>query len=266
MMLWREGLPPDGAILAPSIAATPMRHPKNVWGMLVVAADVLDDTDPNREGEVALFAGCWLREQPPASRHEGDLVLVLTAPDAESSPGDLVDVEMLLAHQNRWLRVGEWEGMDPRWPWTVALTASAIMGLHTEATETTLATSGATSPAISRSLQGWGGNGGIRDLLDAGLVHADDEFIWDRPGRGACHTARIHATGALVLADGRTFVSPSGALTALGGKHQNGWKAWKRTSDGRLLGDLRVDLRTISARTKRPYTSTRPQTMGNKGG
>lgn len=72
-MLWPEGLPPDGIVLAPSIAATPMRHPENFWGMLVVAVDVLDDTDPDREGEVALFAGSWLPEQPPASLHVGDL-------------------------------------------------------------------------------------------------------------------------------------------------------------------------------------------------
>jgi hypothetical protein len=244
-MLCREGLPPDGVILAPSVAATPMRHPENAWAMLVLAADVLDDTDPDREGEVALFAGYWLPHQPPAALREGDLVLVLTPPEGDWPPDDLVDVDMLLAHRNRWLRVGQWEGADARWPWTVALTAAAIMGLHTEATETAPPplSAGATPPD-GRTLRGWNGRGGITDLLDAGLVRAGEEFTWDRPARGARHTARIHSDGALVLADGRAYANPSGALTALGGKHQNGWTMWKRTTDGRALGDLRAELRT----------------------
>ncbi|MEV6712710.1 hypothetical protein AB0M48_11780 [Lentzea sp. NPDC051208] len=236
-------------ILAPSVAPTPMRQPENTWALLVVAADVLDDTDPNREGEVALFAGCWLPDQPQAAVCEGDLVLVLTAPNDESPPDDEVDVEMLLAHGNRWMRVGEWEGMDPRWPWTVAMTAAAIMGLHVEATETASFMPGATA---GRPLRGWGGNGGLVDLLATGLIHTGEEFIWDRPGRGARHTARINSDGTLVLVDGRAYVNPSGALTALGGKHQNGWKAWKRTSDGRTLGDLRADLRARRGQTTEP--------------
>ncbi|WP_091373278.1 restriction system modified-DNA reader domain-containing protein [Actinokineospora alba] len=247
-ILRREGLPPDGVILAPSVAATPMRHPDNAWAMLVLAVDVLDDTDPDRQGEVALFAGCWLTQQRPASLSEGDLVLVLTAPEGESPPDDLADVEMLLAHRSRWLRVGEWEGVDPRWPWAVAPTAAAIMGLHTEATDV----AAAARPPADRSLGGWSGNGGIYDLLAAGLVRAGEKFTWDRPGRGARHTAKIHPDGTLILADGRAYANPSGALTALGGKHHNGWKGWKRTSDGRPLGDLRAELRTLRGLTSTP--------------
>jgi hypothetical protein len=236
-------------ILAPSVAATPMRQPGNTWAMLVLAADVLDDTDPDREGEVALFSGCWLPERPQAAMCEGDLVLVLTAPDDESPPDDQVDVEMLLAHGNRWMRVGEWERMDPCWPWTVAITAAAIMGLHVEATEAAPLPPDATT---GRPLGGWGGGGGLVDLLATGLLHEGEEFVWDRPVRGARHTARIHRHGTLVLADGRAYVNPSGALAALGGKNQNGWKAWKRTSDGRSLGDLRAELRIRQGRTTEP--------------
>lgn len=238
-VLWREGLPPDAMILAPSVAVTPMRQPANTWAMLVLAVDVLDDTDPDRQGEVALFAGCWLLEQPHAAACEGDVVLLLREPDIESPPNDQVDVEMLLAHGGRWHRVAEWARMDPRWPWTVAATAAAIMGLQVEATEAAVVSSGAEA---DRPLRGWRGNGGLADLLAAGLVHVGEQFIWNRPGRGARHTARIHSGGTLVLADGRVYVNPSGALTALGGKHQNGWKTWKRTSDGRTLGDLRAEL------------------------
>ncbi|WP_153278084.1 restriction system modified-DNA reader domain-containing protein [Saccharothrix syringae] len=248
-MLWREGLPSDAVILAPSVAVTPMRPPDNAWAMLVLAADVLDDTDPDREGEVALFAGCWLLEQPSAALREGDLVLLLTAPDDELFPDDRVDVEMLLAHHGRWLRVGEWGSLDRRWPWTVAVTAAAIMGLHTETTEPVPPSADA---PVGRPLQGWGGNGGIVDLLAAGLVRVGEEFTWNRPGRGARHTARIHSDGTLVLADGRAYANPSGAAIALGGRNQNGWKAWKRTSDGHALGDLRARLRTSHGLTLEP--------------
>jgi hypothetical protein len=252
-MLWREGLPPDGVILAPSVAATPMRHPENAWAMLVLAADVLDDTDPDREGEVVLFAGCWLPHQPPAALHEGDLVLVLTPPEGDSPPDDLVDVEMLLAHRDRWLRVGEWEGMDPRWPWTVAMTAAAIMGLHTGSTETSPSTAGVTPPPpAARSLRGWSRNGGLNDLLAAGLVHAGEKLTWSRPGLGVRHTARIHSDGTLVLVDGRAYANPSGATTALGGINQNGWTAWKRDTDGHTLSDLRSELRIREGLTGEP--------------
>lgn len=250
-MLQREGLPPDAMILAPSVAATPMRHPEQVWAMLVLAVDVLDDTDPDREGEVALFAGCWLPDQPPARFCDGDLVLVLTEPDDEALEDDCddrVDVEMLLAHRDRWQRVGEWPALDARWPWTIAPTAAAIMSLHTEATEFAAAYHTSAASPLAQTLHGWGSNAGINvgivDLLTAGLVQPGEEFIWDRPGRGARHTARVQSDGTLLLADGRIFINPSGAITALGGgRQQNGWKAWKRTADGRALGDLRAALR-----------------------
>lgn len=243
-MLWREGLPSDAMILVPSVAAAPMRQPANTWAMLVLAADVVADTDAERQREVALFAGWWLAEQSPATVCEGDLVLLLCEPDDLSPPRDQVNVEMLLAHRGRWLRVGRWERLDPRWPWTVAATAAAILELHVEATEAAQYPSGTKA---DRPLRGWRGTCGLADLLAAGLVRAGEEFIWHRPGHGSRHTARIHPDGALVLADGRTYVNPSGALTALGGKHQNGWKAWKRPSDGRALGDLRAELRTTKS-------------------
>jgi hypothetical protein len=252
-ILRREGLPPDAVILAPSVAATPMRQPDNTWALLVLAADVLDDTHLNRYGDVVLFVGSWLPDQPPAAGCEGDLVLVLTAPEGESPPQDRVDVDMLLAHDNRWMRVGEWQGMDPRWPWPVARTAAAMMGLHVEATETAGADLPPRGTTAGRSLQGWNGTGGLVDLLSADLIRVDEEFVWDRPGYGARHTAHIHSDGVLVLADGRAYANPSGALTALGGKNQNGWNTWRRTSDGRALGDLRAELRARHGLTTEPH-------------
>jgi hypothetical protein len=63
------------------------------------------------------------------------------------------------------MRVGEWQGMDPRWPWPVARTAAAMMGLHVEATETAGADLLPRRTTAGRSLQGWSGNGGLMDLL-----------------------------------------------------------------------------------------------------
>jgi hypothetical protein len=83
----------------------------------------------------------------------------------------------------------------------------------------------------------------VGDLLDAGLVKPGDELVWNRRNHGVRHTARIRIDGTLILADGRVYANPSGATTALGGNHQNGWSAFRRVSDGRTLGELRTELR-----------------------
>jgi hypothetical protein len=87
-------------------------------------------------------------------------------------------------------------------------------------------------------------HGAISALLDAGLVKPGEEFLWERRNTGVRHIARIRADGAVVLADGRVFATPSGAATALGGYAQNGWGVFRRVSDGRSLSSLRTDLRT----------------------
>ncbi|EWC64500.1 hypothetical protein UO65_0107 [Actinokineospora spheciospongiae] len=230
-------------ILAPSLTGTPMRLPEGTWAMLVVAVDVVNHTDPDREDDIALFAGAWVAEQPSAELCEGDLVVVLTAPEDESPDSDVVDVELLLAHHHRWRRVGFWASLDVRWPWTTASTVAAIIELHTDAAEADTFPSGTTSPSPS-GLRDYAGNGDLVDLLAAGLLHPGDEFRWNRPALDICHTARIEPDGRLRLEDGRIYRTPSGATTALGGNHQNGWVTWQRTSDGVSLSDLRATLRT----------------------
>lgn len=103
-----EGLPPEARILVPAFAAA-MRLPDQVWAMLVLAVDIVGDTDPDRAGEVELFAGSWVAAQPPADLHDGDLVVRLTQPDDPAYPVPReygVDVEMLLARRGRWQFVG----------------------------------------------------------------------------------------------------------------------------------------------------------------
>ncbi|WP_025355885.1 DUF4357 domain-containing protein [Kutzneria albida] len=130
------------------------------------------------------------------------------------------DVEMLLAHQGRWQRVGQWCGVHDRWPLIITPTAAAVMGLHCDLSEA-VAGFEATLP------------------LDSG---AGDELGWNRRNLGVRHTARIRADGTVVLADGRVYATPSGAATALSGYPQNGWTVL-RTSDGRTLDETRTELR-----------------------
>jgi hypothetical protein len=244
MRAW-EGLPPDTMILAPAFAAPPMRCPDDVWAMLVTAVDIISDADPDRAGEVALFTGSWVREQPPADRlYDGDLVVRLTHPADPTYPlprDHAADVEMLLAYQGRWQRVGHWCGVDDRWPRLVAPTAAAVMGLHCDLSETSVRFE-TVPPPISSPPITWA-QGGVAELLDAGLVTAGDELVWDRRRLCVRHTARIRIDGALVLADGRAYANPTSATNALGGYNNNGWNAFRRVSDGRTSGDLRTELR-----------------------
>jgi hypothetical protein len=236
-----EGLPPDAVILVPAFAA-PMRLPDQTWAMLVLAVDIAGDTDPDRAGDVELFAGSWVPDQPPADLYDGDLVVRLTQPGDPAYPRSrehAVDIEMLLARRGRWQLVGRWGGVDECWPWLLAPTAAVVMGLHCDAVSTL--TRELASPTETTVPLRWA-SGGVGDLLDAGLVKAGDELVWHRRNQGVRHTARIRIDGTIGLADGRVYANPSGAATALGGNHQNGWSAFRRVSDGRTLGELRTEL------------------------
>ncbi|WP_253886228.1 hypothetical protein [Actinokineospora diospyrosa] len=234
----REGLSLDTIILVPSPTAPPMRCPEQAWGLLVLAVDILDEADPDREGDVVQFAGYWVPRQPADGLYDGDLVVRLTSSGGTSTPEGTTHVEMLLAHRGRWRHVGRWDGVDDRWPTLIAPTAATVMGLHCDLTEAAARWESApprVAPAPPREARGVG------DLLDAGLLTAGDELAWFR-SRGVRHTARVRADGAIVLVDGRAFASPSGAITALGGNNQNGWNTLRRLSDGQTLGDLRTEL------------------------
>lgn len=99
----------------------------------MTAVDIIDDTDPERAGEVAWFTGHWVLNQPPATRpYDGALVVRLTRPTNPLNRDHAADIEMLLAYQNRWQRVGQWVGVDDRWSAVVAPTAAAIIGLHSD--------------------------------------------------------------------------------------------------------------------------------------
>jgi len=82
----------------------------------------------------------------------------------------------------------------------------------------------------------------MSDLLDAGLLHAGDALTWDRTRIGQAYSAVVTDAGSIVLADGRTFASPSrAAAEAAEVPAYDGWYAW-RTRGGQRLGDLRERL------------------------
>ncbi len=82
------------------------------------------------------------------------------------------------------------------------------------------------------------------DLIETGLIEADDELIWERPRLGATYRATITANGEIMLEDGRTFSSPSGAAKAAANiPAYNGWNAWKVVRTGKMFNDLWAEAR-----------------------
>ncbi|CRK57620.1 hypothetical protein [Alloactinosynnema sp. L-07] len=232
-----EGLSPEAMALVPAFTI-PMRQPRQTWAMLIEAVDLVGDLDHGAELE--LFAASWLPEQPPADLCDGDLVVRLTPTEDNTlhdTNTDTVDVEMLLASFGHWRRVGFWPHLDTAWPVTIAPTADAIMGLHTDLAESA-ARDGTVPPRTTSAL------GTIRELLDAELIAPGEEFLWERRNTSVRHILRARADGTVALADGRVYATPTSAATELGGYLQDGWAVFQRTSDGRTLADLRTELHT----------------------
>jgi hypothetical protein len=226
-----EGLPADANILFPAYA-TPMRMPERSVGLLVQAVDINQNDDD--EDELELFAGSWMPEHSPADLLDGDLAVRITPRDDTAVAAD---VEMLLAHDGCWRRVGAWLHLDSTWPAIVSATAAVVMGLSTDIVELCARHDAGPSTSLVGSSRG-----AVSALLDAGLVKPGEEFLWERRNNRVRHTARVRTDGAVVLADGRVFATPSGAAGALCGYCQNGWGVFRRVSDGRALAELRTEL------------------------
>jgi hypothetical protein len=84
----------------------------------------------------------------------------------------------------------------------------------------------------------------LTDLLEYELLTPGDELYWDRPQIGTRYEASVTETGAIRLADGRVFSSPSRAgIEAAGVTTLDGWFAWRVARlNGVLLNDLRHQL------------------------
>lgn len=241
----REGLPSDSLILYPAPDA-PMRAPKGVWALLIQAVKVATAVEVDGRAALRLLAGNWLTDQAPAALCDGDLVVRVTPSGDERRDNGIddtdaaVDVELVLARFERWEILASWSQLGPTWPQVIAPTVAAVMGLYTDLVDLTARHDAArpfTSPLIPSAVND------LTRLLDAGLVTAREEFLWDRSQGRIRHVARVRADGALVLADGRVFATPSAAASTLSGYPRNGWDLFRRIGDGATLGQLRAVLR-----------------------
>lgn len=81
----------------------------------------------------------------------------------------------------------------------------------------------------------------LGDLVEAGLLQPGDRLSWDRPRLGESYEATITDNGAIQLANGQTFASPSrAAMEAAGVGSYDGWWAWRvERLDGEILKDVR---------------------------
>jgi hypothetical protein len=132
-----NGIPND-IVLVPADHPIPLHCPEDFQAILLTEIDIVDGPDLARDGDVLHMTGRWMTTLPtPDERHDGDLV-VLHAPTTPPASGDTarhVDIEMRLVNGNRWQRVGIWTGVNSGWPYLIAPTAAAIMGLHTDILE-----------------------------------------------------------------------------------------------------------------------------------
>jgi hypothetical protein len=87
----------------------------------------------------------------------------------------------------------------------------------------------------------------LADLLDAGLLEPGDALFWNRPQLGKRFDATVTENGAILLADGRTFSSPSrAAVVAADIPAADGWYTWHvERLEGKSLDDLRRDLAAL---------------------
>lgn len=82
----------------------------------------------------------------------------------------------------------------------------------------------------------------VSDLIEAGLVHADEVVDFIRPRLGEHYTAIIRGDGTFEIADGSVHQSPSlAAMTAANVVSYDGWHAWRVPRlGGTYLHELRV--------------------------
>lgn len=82
----------------------------------------------------------------------------------------------------------------------------------------------------------------IADLIEAELLQVGSQLTWIRPRLGETYVVTVGENAQIMLDDGRAFSSPSrAAKEAAGIAAYDGWHAW-RTSENKLLSDLRDEL------------------------
>jgi hypothetical protein len=220
----REALPANAVVIVADGHTVAPQLPSVMWGLQVIAADTAIEG-----GQLVLFAVLPLAAQPDPHAHDGDVVVRLhTDAIAHTDSRAFVDVGVWLAQGGQWLLVETWTGMDAGWPHRIAPAVTRLMRCDA-------------SPLVESPTQAVpnGRFGALREMVSAGLLHDGEKLLCVRPGTGVRYEAHV-LDGGIQLPDGRWFARPSGALTALGYRHQNGWHYWCRARDGVLLGEIRL--------------------------
>jgi len=237
----REALPADAVVIVADGCTVAPPPSSDVWGLQIVAADIAVEG-----GGLALFAALPLGAQPDPHRYDGDVVVQLrTEATTPADQQSFINVDVLIAREGTWKRVETWTGTDAGWPHRIAPAVTRLMRYVGPILEPLA------PPAVG------GRFGVLRDMVSAGLLHEGEKLVCLRPGAGTHYEAHV-VDGGIQLPDGRWFARPSGALTALGYKHQNGWNYWSRARDGVPLADLRVTPSPPTRRTQR----RKPQLRG----
>lgn len=220
----REALPANAVVIVADGRTVAPHLPADVWGLQAIAADTAVDG-----GQLVLFAAVPLTTQPDPRAHDGDVVLRLWAGAAVSADGPVfLEVDVMLAQGGRWATVGTWTGIDANWPHRIAATVTRLM--HSDS-----------GPVIDPTTpaEAAGRFGALRDMVSAGRLHEGEKLLCLRPGTGVRYEANV-VEGGIQLPDGRWFARPSGALAALGYRHQNGWVYWSHARDGVTLSGIRL--------------------------
>ncbi|MFF8814486.1 restriction system modified-DNA reader domain-containing protein [Streptomyces pactum] len=94
----------------------------------------------------------------------------------------------------------------------------------------------ASAPPVRRA-------GELKQLIDDGLIAPGDTLRYHEPRRGRTHEATVAADGWIEVPGSGSFPKPSSALKAQTGIDADGWAKYTHVPGGRLLEELREDLR-----------------------
>ena len=86
----------------------------------------------------------------------------------------------------------------------------------------------------------------IAQIVAAGLLVPGETLVWERPRKGERWTAAVTDDGRFRLEDGSSYTSPTAAARAAGGS-SGGLDVWRRSADGRKLGDIWKEYRLQTA-------------------
>ena len=86
----------------------------------------------------------------------------------------------------------------------------------------------------------------IAQIVAAGLLVPGETLVWERPRKGERWTATVTDDGRFRLEDGSSYTSPTAAARAAGGS-SGGLDVWRRSADGRKLGDIWKEYRLQTA-------------------